>query len=469
MVSPYPPVRDGIAAYALQSVGRLRAEGHEVEVLSPHQSAAHHYLDLAGWRGPLALAKRVRRYERVIVQFHPDMFYPIGFGELRRAIITAGLIVAFLLARDLEVRIHEIDYRLGRRPGPDALLQRLLWRIPNRLAVHTEVESGEFAKAFGVPRSKIEVTLHGADFVLRTKVDKKTARASLGVPQDAYVFLSIGFIQPHKGFDRAIKAFRNLGVGNCRLYVVGSVRVESLENMQHLQQLELLAQRTPGATVRAGYLSDDAFDRWIVAADMLVLPYRHIWSSSVLARAALYGRPVIATKVGGLADQAPPGTILVDGDEDLAAAMRSAAGKAVASRETSGVWEFPAGVDREVVLTEIRARAALQRPAVDGSGSSSVRATKLRRLPALAPPPPTSRRLLGRLAKRFVRRLTAWEIEPLVTQVNELRRAMIEVAAEEPTYSEKEQQTHPEKAVAGGSAPAGEDQAERAETGGSSV
>ena len=76
MISPYPPVRDGIAAYALQTVRALRRQGHSVEVLSPGPSAAHHHLDLVGPRGALALAKRVRDYDRVIIQFHPDFFYP---------------------------------------------------------------------------------------------------------------------------------------------------------------------------------------------------------------------------------------------------------------------------------------------------------------------------------------------------------------------------------------------------------
>lgn len=69
VVSPYPPVRDGIATYALQTVRALRRQGHDVEVLSPGPSAAHHHLDLVGPRGALALAKRIRDYDRVIVQF----------------------------------------------------------------------------------------------------------------------------------------------------------------------------------------------------------------------------------------------------------------------------------------------------------------------------------------------------------------------------------------------------------------
>ena len=57
VVSPYPPIRDGIGAYALQQVRSLRRQGHHVEVLSPVPSAAHHHADLRGPAGAAALAR----------------------------------------------------------------------------------------------------------------------------------------------------------------------------------------------------------------------------------------------------------------------------------------------------------------------------------------------------------------------------------------------------------------------------
>ena len=39
MVTPYAPMRDGIAAYALQAVAALRRAGEQVDVLSPGPTA----------------------------------------------------------------------------------------------------------------------------------------------------------------------------------------------------------------------------------------------------------------------------------------------------------------------------------------------------------------------------------------------------------------------------------------------
>jgi glycosyltransferase involved in cell wall biosynthesis len=440
MVTPYPPVRDGIANYAVQEVKQLRAQGHDVEVLSPEPSAAHHHLELDHRRGPLALAKRVRGYDRVIIQFHPDMFFPPDATGARRIETTLGLLAVFRIARQVEVRVHEVNYELGRGPSLLAGLTRSLWRTADQISVHTEAERQRFGGAFGVPLARIEVAHHGQSFIRRSDATREEARQRLGLPTDAFVFLSIGFLQPHKGFDRAMRAFARIGPGDTarpfRLDVVGSVRLEDPDYLVYLEELRDLADATPGVELHEGYVGDETFDLWIVAADALVLPYRFIWSSGVVERAHLYDRPVVATRVGGLADQAVPGTLLVDDDDELAAAMRSLLGVPAAPRQPAASW--PVG-DRDVVMAEIRARAAAQRgfaerpaagaPTRDGRGrrpAGLASSAPLRRVPPLVLPSPVSARPGASTLKRLVRRLTAWEVDPLVAQVNRLRDAVIQ-------------------------------------------
>jgi glycosyltransferase involved in cell wall biosynthesis len=442
MVAPYPPHRDGIAAYAVQEARRLLREGHQLEVLSPGPSAAHHHLDLKGTRGALALAKRVRRYDRLVVQFHPDLFYEVPSSAGAHAATSAALGLAFRLARSTEVRVHEIDYTLGRAPAPVGPAVVAMLRSIDRLVVHTEVERRAFLDAFRIDPQRVEVADHGGSFVRRTNLDRAGARRRLGIPEDVFSFLSIGFIQPHKGFDRAVEAFAaltaaGLGSPRARLDVVGSVRVEEPDYVAHLDRLRELAAATPGVTIHSGYVSDELFDVWLVAADLVVLPYRRIWSSSVLERAALYDRPVVATRVGGLADQAPAGAVLVEDDEGLVAAMRAAV-EPEAARSAGGAaaGPWPSGpLDRERVQAKIRARAAAARGAVprreDGPPSARALASAVevsapvRRIAPLVLPPPVSARPGASALKRVVHRLTAWQLDPVVAQVNGLQRAIV--------------------------------------------
>jgi glycosyltransferase involved in cell wall biosynthesis len=436
MVSPYPPARDGIAAYAVQAVARLRAEGHDVEVLSPWPSAAHHHLDLRGPRGPLALARRVRAYDKVIVQFHPDVFFPLPFADRPWTLTCYALAAAVRLARDIEVVVHETDYSRGRQDGSLARAVRFLWQAVPSITVHTGEDRRAFHESFGVPLERVRVVEHGAHFLRRTAVDRAAARAALGIPAREFMFLAIGFIQPHKGFDRAVRAFARLGAGpsGVRLDVVGSVRVEEAAYLEHLDDLRAMVAATPGAHLHPRYVSDEEFDRWLVAADAVVLPYRHIWSSGVMERAALYDRPVIVTRVGGLAAQARETTTVVDSDEEtgddgLVEAMRAAADLPAPARPP---WPAAVAADRGSVMAEVRARAARERGAAAGPSTAGRRAgpasLPLRRVAPVVAPPPVSGRPGASLLKRLQRRVTAWQLDPLMAKVNHLREATIETA-----------------------------------------
>jgi glycosyltransferase involved in cell wall biosynthesis len=426
MVTPYPPIPDGIANYAVQEVIALVEAGHDVEVLSPYPSAAHHNLALRSRRGPFALAKRVSRYDRVIIQFHPDIFYPPNVTERDRLVVTGGLVAAFGRARNVEVRLHELNFAWGREKGLFGTLFRRLWKLPAKITVHTEHERSQFVHAVGLSPDRVEVTDHGRHFVRRTALSRAEARDRLELDQSAFMFLCIGFVQPHKGFDRAVQAFSGLGDHGCRLDIVGSVRTDEPHFIEYTTNLRQMAKQTRGAHLHEGYVSDELFDVWVRAADVLLLPYRHIFSSSVLERAALYGTTVIATRVGGLEGQRREEVRLVDDDDELASAMREAAGiTAEAARLEAWPVVSETGPDRAAIMAAIRRRATELHPEravrtiVD---STSEHRSPLRTMPYLSVPTPRGRNALVRGMQSLVRRATAWEIDPIIHQVNNLHQ-----------------------------------------------
>jgi Glycosyl transferases group 1 len=306
------------------------------------------------------------------------------------------------------------------------------------VTVHTEPERELFVNAFG--RDDVHVVGHGEHFSRRTTIDKFEARARLGIPSEHFVFVSIGFIQPHKGFDRAIRAFGALDVPECRLDVVGSLRVDEPGYVAYANELQRLADETPNAYLHREYVSDAAFDEWLVASDYLVLPYRHIWSSGVLERTALYDRPVIVTSVGGIPSQAPSGTVVVADDRELLAAMRRVTGRHRAPDGSE--WSAQSGpVDHDAAMAGIRRAAAADRARAPArfedvelhsgqtlrapSAGSRHRGDDLRRdalatLPHLEHPSPRGRSVLGSAGKRLTQRLTYWQIQPIIDHVNRL-------------------------------------------------
>ena len=416
MVSPYAPYRDGIANYTVQEVAARRRAGEDVEVLSPLPSAAHHHLRLGSPVGMGRLLRVAERYDRVVIQTYPELL----FGACRTRVERAA--VWFLLGQlarrtPTELRVHEIDYAtLGGDPLTERAAGAALAAV-ECITVHTSAERTALLDAVGGRSiAPVELIAHGKDFVARTRVTRDEARRSLGIPDDAFVFLSIGFVQRHKGFDRAVRAFGRFGADHARLYVVGDVRIDHPDVATYRDQLDRLIATTANAERRSGYVSDEEFDRWLVAADRLVLPYREIWSSSVIERAALFDLPVIVSRVGGLADQSKEGTVVVEDDDQLAEAMAAAAGTTLAPIDAG----LPAVSDRAGLESLIRRRAGTQ-IGEEPAGPSD----HLRRVGHAVLGQAASARPGVRHVKRLIQRATAWQVEPTAVTVNELRDATI--------------------------------------------
>ena len=460
VVSPYPPRRDGIGSYAVQQVRALLRAGHHVEVCSPEPSAAHHHASLKGPKGALALRRLMVGFDEVIVHFHPDVFYEHPATPTSRITTGLALAAAFGSGPPVVIRLHEIDHRWAAPSDPSARATRAVFRAAARVEVHVEEHRRQMVEDFKVPAERVVLVDHGADFESRTRQDRAQARRTLGLPDRGHVFVCIGFVQPHKGFDRAAQAFRGLGELGASLHIVGSVRLDDPAVADHQRELEALEAQVPGVHLHLGYVSDEAFDRWIVAADTVVLPYRHIWSSSVAERARLLDRPVIATRIGGLEDQlAGHGdATLVDDNNELATAMRAAVAGGPSRASTAGpdrdavararvatnpdarteAWVTDGPVDREHVMAEVRRRSAASRgvrPKASAAGgrprattTDDDSALPLRRLRTTPPPPAASARPGVSTVKKIVRRAIAWEVDPLREQVVRLQQAALRSA-----------------------------------------
>ncbi|MFA5787341.1 MAG: glycosyltransferase family 4 protein [Actinomycetota bacterium] len=424
VVSTFPPLRCGIGKYAFQQVKALRADGHEVEVLSPKPTASHYHEDLRGGR-----VRRIGAYARkadvVYLHFAPDFYY-----RSARALDVARTNLAFRRlfgrARNIAVVAHEVTVppRAGWRP--DWRTARWMWKRAPRVIFHTHTEAESLQAKLGV-RLNAEVQEHGAHFAPAARESRSDARRILGLPDDAVVFLCIGFVQPHKGFDRALKAFASLPRGAARLYIVGSVRTGEREHVEYFEALKARAAQMAGAGVVDGYISDEAFDRWMLAADRVVLPYREIWSSGVLERARLMGTRAIVSRVGGLEEQAGEDAAeFFSTDAELAQVMARAAGVGAGSFEAGHADQGP--VDVKAIMAQVRRQAALRRAA---EGDGSVAGTGIGSRPDLdrmmgirfATPVllPSSRPRFSKvftLGKRLTWRIVHWYMVPILDQVN---------------------------------------------------
>jgi glycosyltransferase involved in cell wall biosynthesis len=272
----------------------------------------------------MELARLARASDRLIVEFHPDMLGPPELPLFKRFVSLLRLAKGMRAAPSSELNLHEMNYGLGPTAPVQRLLTRPIWASADKITVHTEAMRREFVRGFWFNPGRVTVVGHGRHMRRRLDESRESARQSLGLPKDQVLLLAIGFLQPNKGFDRAIRAFGQISHNGAQLYVVGSAWRAEEPHLTHLEELRRLTAETPDTHLKEGYLDDNEFDRWIVAADALVLPYRQIWSSGVLERGLLYDRPVVISDTEGLAEQAAarPSVRLVSNDSELVEALR---------------------------------------------------------------------------------------------------------------------------------------------------
>jgi glycosyltransferase involved in cell wall biosynthesis len=147
-------------------------------------------------------------------------------------------------------------------------------------------------------------------------------------PSKPFRLLFFGRILPYKGVAMLLEAFARLraeGV-DCTLRVVGRGEIDAPP--------ALMAQ--PGLSIAPGWVAPDAIGDILAEADAIALPYLEASQSGVIAAAYGVPLPVVATPVGGLAEQ------MIDGETGVLAGSVGADDFAAAVRrliETPGLYE----------------------------------------------------------------------------------------------------------------------------------
>ena len=161
--------------------------------------------------------------------------------------------------------------------------------------------------------------------------------------------LFFGFIRPYKGLDLLLQAVSDLHDDGVYLTIVGEPWGDT-----SVIQRQIEAAGIPNVEAILSYVSDQEAADYLSRADAVVLPYRSATGSGVASLAYNFGKPVIATRVGGLTDT------IVHGET----------GVLVAPESSSALREAIGSVTRE----QLRAmRPAIERLCADNSWDALAR------------------------------------------------------------------------------------------------
>ena len=126
---------------------------------------------------------------------------------------------------------------------------------------------------------------------------RESARASLGLQGDVALFF--GYVRHYKGLDTLLRAWPKV-----RARRPGATLVVAGEFYEKAEPYHELARAAGEGAVRMvdRYIPDDEVEALFRATDVTVLPYRDATQSGVTHVSYALGAPVIATRVGGIAE-----------------------------------------------------------------------------------------------------------------------------------------------------------------------
>jgi len=131
------------------------------------------------------------------------------------------------------------------------------------------------------------------------------ARARLGIDAP-HVLLFFGIVRRYKGLDvliAAMPALERALAGRIRLVVAGRFLEPVARFREQVRRLGLEGC----VTLRPGWIPDAELSDLVAASDLVVQPCRSASQSGIVTVAHAQGRPVLATRVGGLPEMVRPG------------------------------------------------------------------------------------------------------------------------------------------------------------------
>jgi len=260
---------------------------------------------------PTVKILRVLRYYVRLVAYaataKPKLFHILWNNKFQLLDCTVLMLYYRLLGKRVVFTAHNVN--AGKRDSNDSSLNRALLKIQyglcDHIFVHTEGMKTEMTSEFRIPGSKISVIPFGVNnTVPNTSLSSAEAKRQLGIGKNDKALLFFGNIAPYKGLEYLVAAFDQLLKvdRSYRLLVVGKPKgPESYWN--EVRRAIATSDIADRIIAKIEYVPDDDTELYFKAADVLILPYAHVFQSGVLFLGYSFGLSAIAADVGSLKEE----------------------------------------------------------------------------------------------------------------------------------------------------------------------
>lgn len=237
--------------------------------------------------------------------FHWPSFHYSAATPVRTTWLAVRFAILLLVLRARGVRILWTAHNLypHSRSSPswlDYWVRMLLCRLSALVVVHGKEAAGLVMREFAVPARRIVVIDHGNFLGYYPKDSSKSeARRRLGWPAESYIYLHFGHCKRYKNIHKLVTCFQ----AHCDspenfLAIVGRCTDE-----EYRLEIEAAIRVKPDRIVfQPAFVPDAELQYFMLAADVVVLPFGDVLTSGSAILALSFGRPVIAPRLGYLVD-----------------------------------------------------------------------------------------------------------------------------------------------------------------------
>lgn len=177
---------------------------------------------------------------------------------------------------------------------------RCLLVLSNDVVVFDEVFKQSLSQLSN--KQNICVIPHGVELVNKS-ISTKQARKKLNIENNEIVIVSFGYLAWYKGTDWLVKTISNLPKTlqgkHIKLIIAGGPNPNRLDYpfyRRYVSSIETIAKQSHGKIHVTGYVSEEDIELYYQAADVIVYPYRTVFSASgPLSLAFSYQKPFLVS------------------------------------------------------------------------------------------------------------------------------------------------------------------------------
>ena len=317
-VTTWPPHHDGISIYSSYLYEHVSKKA-EVRILAnitdssisfrmKAPSTLNHYSVVRCWRRgsvfyPFRIFSRVLKEKPDVIHLqHGWLLYGDKFSSLLFPLL---LLLLRLTRRPIIVTMHTV---VGKNPRlyenkiinftakvTIIFLTKSIVKLSSRIIVHNDLMKKTLRDAYMLRNDywKIYVIPHG---VKEVREKRRKIRGN-----EYFKMLSFGFIRKGKGIEYLIEAFRIFSIScpKAALIIAGGRHAHDNEEYAKLVKRRLLNDAAENI-IFTDFVDEETLDRLIWESEIIILPSldkHYLEASGSLARVAMYGKPVICSKI----------------------------------------------------------------------------------------------------------------------------------------------------------------------------